>query len=265
MHSTAIDSAAQLLFDARTSQRTIDRLPPQYRPADGTEGLAIQRRVGALLGQPVGGWKCSVPTDERKMPLAPIFSPAIHEESPCGIVAMSGMARIEPEIAFVVGRDLPPRATPYTDEEIRASMREVRLVLELIGPRYTDPAVISFPELLADNVANQGLFVGPVVEDALSRPLGAFAIAINGPTRMLLTREGKHPDGHPLPPLYWLANFLSRGGYGKDEWLRAGQVVTTGSYCGVVDVPLNADLDVRFGGLGTLPVRFSALESPGAA
>jgi 2-keto-4-pentenoate hydratase len=35
--------------------------------------------------------------------------------------------------------------------------------------------------------------------------------------------------------------------------------VTTGSYCGVVDVPLAAPIVVDFGGLGTVSVRFSAL------
>lgn len=262
MDTAAIESAAQLLFAARAARRTIARLPQTCRPEDAAAGLAIQRRVGALLGRPIGGWKCSAATAERKTPLAPIFLPSIHDESPCPIVPTATMARIEPEIAFVVGRDLPPRTTPYADEEVRASMREVRLVLELIGPRYTDPTAITFPELLADNIANQGLFVGPVVADALSRPLAAIPIVAAGPTRTLLTREGKHPDGHPLPPLYWLANFLAGGGYGKAEWLRAGQVVTTGSYCGVIDVPLDTDLTLAFGDLGVLSVRFAALAPP---
>ena len=49
------------------------------------------------------------------------------------------------------------------------------------------------------------------------------------------------PTGHPLRPLVWLANYLASHGTG----LTAKQVVTTGSYCGMVDVPLDTPLVVR--------------------
>ena len=39
-------------------------------------------------------------------------------------------------------------------------------MLELIGPRYADPATATFPEQLADAIANHGLFVGPAVPNA---------------------------------------------------------------------------------------------------
>ena len=41
----------------------------------------------------------------------------------------------------------------------------------------------------------------------------------------------------PLLPLVWLANHLSQFGQG----LRAGEIVTTGSCCGVRHVTLGAD------------------------
>ncbi len=123
-------------------------------------------------------------------------------------------------------------------------MREARFVLELIGPRYADPAAVDFPELLADSIANQGLFVGPGAGRRRSRghledvpAHGARAAA-----RRSSTRDGKHPDGHPLRPLYWLANYLAEK---RDAPLRAGQIVTTGSYCGVRRRPVRHAADVR--------------------
>ena len=64
--------------------------------------------------------------------------------------------------------------------------------------------------------------------------------------RILSTHDGRHGDGHPLRPLVWLANFLAARG----EGLRAGQVVTTGSYAGAIEVPLDELLTVTFGDLG---------------
>ena len=247
------DAAARHLVAARVSRHAGERLPEACRPADVADALAIQERVRELLGAAIGGWKCSVPSAAREIAAAPIFASTITSNSPCAILPIEGKARIEPEIAFVIGRDLPPRATPYSDAEVRAAIRETRAVLELIGPRYADPAAVSYPEFLADSIANQGLFIGPVVLDGLALPLAAFRITIDTPNRQLLVRDGEHPDGDPLRPLVWLANHLAS----RRAGLTAGQVVTTGSYCGMVDVPLDTAPVVAFGDFGSLSVQFA--------
>jgi 2-keto-4-pentenoate hydratase len=196
-----------------------------------------------------------LPTPERAISCAAL-PPTIARSSPCPVIAHAGIARIEPEIAFVLANALPPRAAPYTDAEIRAAIGETRLVLELLDSRYADPAGVTFPELLADQVSNQGLFVGPVLPDGMSRNLEGFPVAIDGPQGRLHSRDGRHPDGHPLRPLFWLANFLAssteRGG------LDAGQIITSGSYAGALEVPTGVPLSVRFGGLGKIAVTLLA-------
>jgi 2-keto-4-pentenoate hydratase len=187
--------------------------------------------------------------------MAPIYTPTIFVGSPCPILPIAGMARIEPEIAFVMSRDLPHRASAYSETEVRAAIREPHLVLELIGPRYADPVAASFPEQLADAIANHGLFVGPAVPNAFDHALDAISIGVDAAGKSLHAVQGEHPDGHPLRPLVWLANYLAQGGGG----LTAGQIVTTGSYCDVVDVPLETPLRIRFGEIGAIAVRFQAI------
>jgi 2-keto-4-pentenoate hydratase len=255
MNAAATEAAARFLVAARRARRPGERLPEPARPADVDSALAIQKRVTELLGLPIGGWKCSMPTAPRPVSMAPIYAPTIFSSSPCPILPIAGMARVEPEIAFVIDRDLPHRASVYTDVEVRAAIRAPHLVLELIGSRYADPAAATYPELLADGVANHGLFVGPVVAAALAHPLDVIPIAIDAAGETLHTLQGKHPDAHPIKPLVWLANHLAQHGNG----LVAGQIVTTGSYCGVVDVPLDVPLNIGFGQLGTLSVEFVAL------
>jgi 2-keto-4-pentenoate hydratase len=246
------DEAARHLLAARRSRQPGSRLSESCRPADIEDALAIQRRVQQLLGLASGGWKCSLPTAERALSYAAIFEPAIARASPCAVIARGGRARIEPEIAFVLGRDLPPRGSPYTEAELRTAIVETRLVLELLDSRYADPAGLAFPELLADQVSNQGLFVGPVLDDAPSRPLEGFAIAVDGPAGALHRLNGRHPDGHPLRTFLWFANFLAtRAEVGG---LKAGQIVTTGSYAGGLEVPVPSSLAVRFGELGAIRV-----------
>jgi 2-keto-4-pentenoate hydratase len=50
--------------------------------------------------------------------------------------------------------------------------------------------------------------------------------------------------------LYWLANYLAKDG----TPLRAGMIVTTGSYCGALDVPIDTPLTFKYGDLGSLSV-----------
>ena len=167
------------------------------------------------------------------------------------------MASIEPEIAFVLGRDLPAGTGRYDETELRSAIAETRLVLELLDSRYADAAAVTFAELLADQVSNQGLFVGPVLHDGLQRELSGFALAVETPTATLHRREGRHPDGHPLRPLLWLANFLACRA--ETGGLKAGAIVTTGSYAGALAVPIGTPLCVRFGALGEINLELAAV------
>ncbi|MBR7900053.1 2-keto-4-pentenoate hydratase [Burkholderia multivorans] len=247
-----VDGAAQHLVAARHAGAPGPLLPDAFRPEDVDTALAIQHRVADLLGEAVGGWKCALPPPERVV-VAPIFASTIREAgAPYRVVTSTPSVRIEPEIAFVLDRDLPARAQPYSDADVRDAIREVRLVLEVLGCRYAEPARATKLELLADAQFNQGLCVGPVVRDGLHASLEAFEIAFEG--ELHRTIDGRHPDGDPLKPLVWLANFAASRG----EPLRAGQIVTTGSYAGAIEVPLGDALTVRFGELGSLAVTLTA-------
>jgi 2-keto-4-pentenoate hydratase len=226
------------------------RLPDAARPDDIDSALAIQRRVVALSGDGVGGWKCALPPPGRVV-VAPILASRIHDASdaPFPVAGDAPIVRIEPELAFVLDHNLPRRDRPYDEAEVRGAIRDVRLVLEVLGCRYAEPERASAFELLADNQFNQGLCVGPVVPDGLHVPLDAIALDFHG--ALDRTIDGRHPDGDPLKPLLWLVNFLAARG----EPVRAGQIVTTGSYAGALDVPRGQPLRVNFGALGALSMQ----------
>ena len=247
------EAAAQFLATARGFGLPGARLPEAIRPTDLESAMRIQRRVVELLGQTIGGWKCSVPSEARPLNVAPILASTVYRASPCPVVATGILARIEPEVAFVMGRDLPQRDASYSEAEIRAAIAEPRLVLEILGTRYADPAAASWAEMMADSVQNQGLFVGPIFPGGLDAALEFFPVTVRTPAGVLSTHDGRHGDGHPLHPLYWLANFLAARG----EGLRAGQVVTTGSYAGAIEVPLGQPLSVEFGNLGVINIELT--------
>jgi 2-keto-4-pentenoate hydratase len=229
-------------------------MPAECRPADADSAIAIQNRVTQLLGETVGGWKASVPSKDRTV-VGPIYARTIVFQGPdCPAFVEHGKTLIEPEIAFVMARGLPPRSVEYSEDEVRSAVRSAHLALELLASRYAESEELEFPEKLADGLSNFGLYLGPQLQDAHTRELGAFPVTISGASGMLVSKEGKHPDGHPLKPLHWLANFLSSRGQG----LESGQAVTTGSYAGAIEVPAGEPLRITFGDLGQMAVELRA-------
>ncbi|WP_211473107.1 fumarylacetoacetate hydrolase family protein [Collimonas humicola] len=245
--------AAAILAERRRSGQPGDRLPPHLQPQDADAALALQMLVAQQLGEGVAAWKCGLPVDGQPV-LAPIHAATVHRGSPCLAWARGGQVRVEPELAFVLGRDLPARAAPYQPTEVDAAVGATHLALELIDSRYTDPAQASFIENLADGLLNQGLYLGPQVDMEQARNASELAISIHAGKQEARLLQGRHPAVAPRAPLYWLAEFLRSRGQG----LLAGQAVITGSYAGSFDLPLVQDIAIQYGELGRLQLSFEA-------
>ncbi len=259
---TLAQQAAQLLTERRIAGAQGSRLPDHCRPLDIDNALAIQAAVTEswcdLMDDSIGGWKCGLPGPD-KIVIAPIYTRTIDSVPPVAVWANNGKARIEPELAFIFGADLPARATHYTPIEVDAAIARTHLALELINSRYAEPKTCSFPEMLADGLVNQGLFIGPEVDAELARAASEFIITVNcadGASGDSTEYQGRHPTVDPRAPLYWLVEFLRARG----EGIVAGQAVITGSFAGVIEVPLNTNIQIRYAGLGDMQINFKAKE-----
>lgn len=250
---SSVTAAATLLATRRKSGEQGPRLPESCRPSDIDTALAIQAAVTEQLGERIGAWKCGI-SASNPVVMAPIHAGTIHSGEMCTAWAHDGKVRIEPELAFILGCDLPVREIPYTPADVDAAITHTHLALELIGSRYIDPREVGIPENLADSLLNQGLFIGPEVDAEQARLTGTMPICVQYETGEEIQLEGRHPNTHPRAPLYWLAEFLRSQGRG----LQAGQAVITGSYAGTFEVPADQRLVIRYGELGALTVRIAA-------
>lgn len=251
-----IHQAAQILVDRRISGEQGERLPEACRPLTLEGALAIQEEVSvqwcATQDDSIGGWKCLLPPTDKWI-VGPIYTSTINTVPPLALWAPTGRARIEPELVFLFGKDLPAREQPYTPAEVDSAIVRTHMALELIHGRYSDPGSVAFPEMLADGLVNQGLFIGPEVDAEAARTAGKIAIKLSCAGGEQREHEGAHPNNSPRAPLYWLAEFLRSRGQG----IVAGQAVITGSYAGVLDVPLNEDVTIEYVGLGCMTVCFN--------
>ena len=121
----------------------------------------------------------------------------VGDRSLVAVPRLSSAAQIEPEVAFVLSRDLPARGTPYSEAELLAAIGESRFVLELLRTSYANKAEASSLEILADAYNNLGLLIGPAIPNALERPLETLHVTITGGGRTIHDRDGRHPSGHP--------------------------------------------------------------------
>lgn len=253
LSAQAVTEAAIELARRRKAGLHGPRLPDACRPAGLADALAIQSQVSVHMGGAVGAYKCGTPTDDRVV-VAPIYSSTISTEPVCAVWAQNGRVRVEPELAFVLGRDLPARDQTYSHAEIDAAIGTVHLALELIDSRYDDQADLTFADRLADGLVNQGLWLGPEVPWQQASQAQAFAVEWSVGQGAGTTLTGRHPNDNPLLPLYWLVDHLRATGQG----LQAGQVVITGSYAGTFPCPVEQDLSFTYGDLGRFKVRFHA-------
>ena len=253
------NQAAQTLITRRRETSTGSALPTDCRPADINDALRIPQRVLQLLGAQIGGWKCSVPSSGSAI-LAPIPHNTIFRTSPCPMPLIDGLAAVEPEIAYVMASDLPPRAEPYSPEDVLQATASTHLAFELIATRYAPDTPLEHPDKLADSLSNYGLFLGPAIaaeyarENVNGQALAAFDLTLSDATKELGRWDGKHPDGHPLRALHWLANYLSS----RNTGLRQGDVITTGSYRGLLHLPAETPLQMSFGKLGKIDITMRA-------
>ncbi len=233
-----IAEAADLLVAARRSGAKLPGLPDAIRPRNIDEAYRIQDAILSRLGEGSSGWfmACTSAAMQKIHGLpGPYFGRMLASavyDSPARL-AMKGAERwsLEIELVFRMGRDLPPRATPYGADEVAAAVGAMHPGLELVEGRYEDMTKVDGPTLVADNGTDGLLVLGPAYEEwrALDRTKLDAMLSKNG--RAEVEGSGALVMGDPLNALVWLANALSRRGLG----LRAGETVNTGNclarYC----------------------------------
>ena len=200
-------------------------------PATEADVWAVQREVLRRMGGSIGGWKCAYPPGKPRT-AAMLDAAGLRQGPAKWKLPASGKIGIETEIAFRMGRPLPPRGTPYTRAEVMEAVAAAFPAIELVVSRYADPSAVSVAESMADGVAHAGLVVGADVPGWRDMDLGALTVRQSHAGQVQVERVGGNPSGDPYAAITNLANHLHEFGL----MLEAGQVVTTGSVTGLIAV-----------------------------
>lgn len=240
---------ANLLMDARRTQRPMEKLPAELCPASLAEAYVVQDTMAAAYGA-IGGWKVGAPTVDAEPMFAPMPKALI---APSGVVMRAVRYRgLEAEVAFLLGRDLPARSQAYTRDEVLAAVRSCHPAIEVLESGLIDPVTADRMSMIGDLQMHGGFVYGAGVPDwqSIDFMREMVTLAVDGSVRV--EKTGSNTSGDLLRLLPYLANeaAVRTGG------LRAGQWITTGSWTGNIQAMARSSVDVVFSTIGRVGVRF---------
>lgn len=251
MDSRQKAEAIARLFRERTQ---VDILPAELIPADLDEAYVVRQefedietaRRGAVAGFKIG---LTTPVMQKLCGVdepcyGAIFASEVHHRR--AELATTNYCRlgIETEIAVRLGEDLPDGSDPA---RVVASVESVMAAIELLEDLRHDYKRLSAAAMVAGNVWNAGIVLGPPVADwrRLDLAEATARLTING--REIGHGRGSDVMGNPLHALAWLAD--KRAAQGTP--LKRGQIVMTGSMV-PIRFPSSGDhAVVEVAGLGT--------------
>jgi 2-keto-4-pentenoate hydratase len=159
---------------------------------------------------------------------------------------------VESEIFFRLGTDLPPRAAPYTREEVVAAIATCHPGIEVLQSRFADPDQAGGLALLADLIQHGAYVAGPAIAGWQAIDFAALAIRQSIEGGLTIEKVG-NPAGDMIRLLVWLANTGAVWAGG----LFAGQVLTCGSWTGKTRAPAGSTVVAAFAGAAAVTIRFS--------
>jgi 2-oxo-3-hexenedioate decarboxylase len=250
---------ASALFRAQQDAKPVERLTaahPQLPLADAYRVQDLLLELHLEAGHTLAGRKMGL-TSRPKMQQMGVHAP-IHGFLTSGMkipdggeIALNGRIhpRIEPEVAFVIGRELRGRPTLA---EALASIDGVCAALEIIDSRYRN-FEFQLPDVVADNGSSSGFVIGGTLKPAASLDLANLGILVEVNGKPQLFGSSASVLGHPGRSLAALAALLDEEG----RSLAPGSIVLAGAATAAIPLAAGNWVRATFQGLGTVEARCS--------
>lgn len=201
-------------------------------------------------------WKSGAPDRQSRLRHAPLPETGVHElqtltAAPTTVFNLRG---VEGEIALRLGQSLSAEHAAELDaDSALALMDAVTVAIEWVDVRWRDGLKAPALALQADGQCHGGLALAPwqplSVLQGRDWAQQACVVRVNGQTQRF---RGTHSLGDPAWLLVdWLQHVARE--YGS---VPAGTVVTTGSWCGCMELQAGDLFEVEFEGVGQLGWQF---------
>jgi 2-keto-4-pentenoate hydratase len=259
LDNNAISAASKVLHDHWRTGTKLEGLDGSMQPRDRAEGYAIQAAIEQYSSDGLFGWKIAATSEAGQKhinvpgPMAGrILAETVIPDGGTASMAGNDMRVAEPEFAFRMRTDLPPRVAPYTVHEVLDAVDTLHPAIEIPDSRFGDFVRAGEAQLIADNACAHLFVLGP----ATTADWRAMDLVEERPVTTMrgqrFVGHGKNVLGDPRVALTWLANELRQLGV----TLKAGQIVTTGTCHPPLPIQSGDVCAVDFGALGKVSVGF---------
>src|SRR6202022_2820953 len=191
----------------------IQGLEAPLRPRNRSEGYAIQEKIEKYSAGSLFGWKIAASSEAGQKhinvdgPMAGrILTDTVIPEGGTASMAGNEMRVGEPEFAFRMAADLPPRSAPYTVQEVLDAVDTLHPAIEIPDSRFADFVSAGAAQIIADNACAHLFVLGaPTASNwrALDLVEEKPVITLRGKQ---YTGHGKNVLGDPRVPLRGLPN-----------------------------------------------------------
>lgn len=259
LEKNQIEAASKTLHDHWRAGTKFEGLETRLRPRDRAEGYAIQAALENYSAASLFGWKIAATSEAGQKhinvegPMAGrILSETVIADGGTASMAGNEMRVGEPEFAFRMAADLPPRSQPYTVQQVIDAVDTLHPAIEIPDSRFSDFVSAGAAQIIADNACAHLFVLGAPTASNWR----ALDLVEEKPIIMLrgqrYTGHGKNVLGDPRLALAWLANELRQLGV----TLRAGEIVTTGTCHPPLPIQSRDRFEADFGVLGRVSVGF---------
>ena len=246
----------QVVQSFRTGIKSNPFLDPEFTEADA---YMIQYKLIEQLktsGEIIRGHKIALTTKAARDHLG-VDEPCFAHILDTGVYANGSAVPIleltdphcEAEIAFILKKDLKgPGVTPI---QVMSAIEGILPAIELVDLKVQGEG-ISSTDVIAHQGLHGGVIVGSKMIDIDSCDLQYEGATVEHNGKLVGSGTGSEVMGNPINPIVWLANKM----YEFEDYLKAGEIIISGSVVTPIRVSRGDNLDVTFTRLGRVSASF---------
>ena len=255
MTGLAKDEIARTLIDAARNRTGIPPLTNAYPDLDFDTAYDVQDAVvnaRVSEGATIIGGKLGLTSRAKQLqmnvdrPLYGILTADMQIDTGAELVRGDFIQpRCEPEIAFLLGRDL--EGPQVSAAHVLAATEFVFPAIDVLDSRFTGYK-FTFMDVIADNSSCAGFTLGGIGTDPMGIDLRLVGCSFEKNGQLVATAAGAAVMGHPASAVAWMVRQLATRGRG----LEAGQIVMAGALTEAIAVEPGDTVVARFDRLGTV-------------
>lgn len=227
-----LESLATMLHEARINAKPVPQISKDVRDLSRNDAYSIQEQQLSFRqqrGEQLIGWKMGLTSEAKRKqmnldsPLYGVLTNVMQVEQN-GVFSLKGTIhpKIEPEIAFLISKDL---SGAVTRDQVLNSCSAVAACMEILDSRYEQFKYFSMEDVIADNSSSSHFVVGPWMGNFQKIDLTNLKMQMFVNGELAQSGVSKDISGDPVISVIELCSMLSQRGH----ILKAGSVVLAGA------------------------------------